>query len=296
MPTPQQQLLSRTLYTTDGVTTVWDFAFASGYLDVSHVRAKTNGDDGIFTEIVVTPGMLVGQFQLQITPALPAGLTLTIYRATPRDAPLVDYTDSASFTEVSMDTSTKQAIFCAAEVMDEVNTSVLGQSGGAAADAAASAAAALASELAAAASALSASNSQASASASQSAAAASAASASANAASSAADAASAAADAASADADAASALDSKVSAAASEANVDADRVAVDAQAVIVASQTAAAISASSAIMLAQAESNALLGLGIGTSYVDANGHLIMTYSGTVSGIAIDSNGHLQLTY
>ena len=115
MPTPTEQLLSRTIYDTDGATTNWNFSFSSGYIDVAHVKAYTEDANGIRTNITVTPGMLIGQFQLQITPALAAGKVLTIYRDTPKDATLVDFTDESGFSEVALDTNAKQAVFVAAE-------------------------------------------------------------------------------------------------------------------------------------------------------------------------------------
>lgn len=126
MPTPTEQLLSRTLYDTDGATTIWDFSFASGYLDPSHVKAFTTDANGARTDIVVTLGMLVSQFQLQITPALANGLVLTIYRDTPKNAPLVDFIDESNFSEFALDTNAKQAIMVAAEAIDTINTSDLG--------------------------------------------------------------------------------------------------------------------------------------------------------------------------
>jgi hypothetical protein len=51
------------------------------------------------------------------------------------------------------------------------------------------------------------------------------------------------------------------------------------------------------ILESQAQTNALLGLGIGGSLINENGELIMTYSdATVSNIQINSNGELVLTY
>lgn len=48
---------------------------------------------------------------------------------------------------------------------------------------------------------------------------------------------------------------------------------------------------------AQAQVNAQLGLGIGTSYVDANGHLQMIYDdGVITSISLDADGHLILEY
>lgn len=123
MPTPIEQLLSRTVYDTDGATTIWDFSFADGYLDPSHVKAYTTDAIGSREDIVVTPVMLIGEFQLQITPALADDLVLTIYRDTPKDAPLVDFTDESGFSEIALDTNARQAIMVAAEAIDTINTS-----------------------------------------------------------------------------------------------------------------------------------------------------------------------------
>jgi hypothetical protein len=67
--------------------------------------------------------MLIGEFQLQITPALADNLVLTIYRDTPKDAPLVNFTDESGFSEIALDTNAKQAVMVAAEAIDTVNSS-----------------------------------------------------------------------------------------------------------------------------------------------------------------------------
>ena len=121
MPTPSEQLLTRTVYATDGVTTNWDFSFSGGYLDKSHVKAYTEAASGERTEVVVTEAMLVGPFQVRIFPALVVGLTLVVYRDTPKDLPLVDFTDESGFSEIALDTNAKQAVFIAAETVDAVN-------------------------------------------------------------------------------------------------------------------------------------------------------------------------------
>lgn len=144
MPTPIEQLLSRTLYTTDGTTTVWNFNFSDGYLLPAHVKAYTETPAGVRTPITVTEAMLIGEFQLQIVPALAAGNTLVIYRDTPKTAPLVNFADSAGVTEVALDTSARQAIMVAAENTDTIASSTVADAEAAAVSAAASAAAAAA--------------------------------------------------------------------------------------------------------------------------------------------------------
>ncbi len=120
MPTPTEQLLSRTSYAGDGVTTVWNFTFASGYIDQAHVKAFVTDSDGNRTDLTLTDANFVGEFQLSITPAITATDTLTIYRDTPKDAPLVDFADGSNLTEAALDTLARQAVFVAAEVSDEL--------------------------------------------------------------------------------------------------------------------------------------------------------------------------------
>jgi hypothetical protein len=122
MPTPKLQLLSRTQYDTDGSTTVWNFNFSGGYILQDHVKAYYDSPVGVRTVVTVTPAMLIGTWQLQITPAIPAGNVLTIYRATPKDNPMVDFADRGNISEVALDTLARQAIFVAAEASDDTVT------------------------------------------------------------------------------------------------------------------------------------------------------------------------------
>lgn len=73
-------------------------------------------------------------------------------------------------------------------------------------------------------------------------------------------------------------------------------IAVDAK---VTAESAASTTVSSALIVgeAQAQTNALLGLGIGGSVVDNNGDLIMTYNDEyVTNLTINANGELTVTY
>lgn len=120
MPTPINQLLSRTIYITDGTTTFWDFSFSGGYLDSSHVKAYVTALDGSRTDIAGIN--LVGPYQIKVDPALASGGALVIYRDTPKDLPLVDFTDGSGFSELSLDTNAKQAVFIAAETLDALDS------------------------------------------------------------------------------------------------------------------------------------------------------------------------------
>ncbi|MCA3173566.1 MAG: hypothetical protein ING25_11030 [Burkholderiales bacterium] len=119
MAIPKLQLLSRTQYDTDGTSTVWDFNFSGGYILPEHVKAYYDSPEGVRT---VVNGTLIGAYQLQITPAIPANNVLTIYRATPKDSPMVDFVDRGQVSEVALDTVARQAIFVAAEASDDTVT------------------------------------------------------------------------------------------------------------------------------------------------------------------------------
>lgn len=120
MVAPVRQLNSQTHYNTDGSTVLWDFSFAGGYLDKSHVHAyyadNSAGDNRV--DIPVTSTMFVNSTRLRISPALPTGKYLVIYRSTPVSLPLVDWTNTTAIKRSDLDTMAKQPIFCAAEVAD----------------------------------------------------------------------------------------------------------------------------------------------------------------------------------
>lgn len=149
MPAPLTQLLSRTVYATDGVTTTWDFSFSGGYLDKAHVKAYIELPTGERTDLTITNPLFTGPYQLFLSPALAAGSTLTIYRDTPKDLPLVDFADEGGLSEIALDTMAKQSIFVAAETVDTVNTGSTYDAEQAADQAATAAAAAAASAVAA---------------------------------------------------------------------------------------------------------------------------------------------------
>jgi hypothetical protein len=103
----------------DGVQTVWNFTFAGGYILPAHVKAYYLDANGDRVDITVTEEMLIGEFQLEVTPAVPASAILfVIYRDTPKDLPLVDFTQGARQTERNLDRLARQAIFVAAECID----------------------------------------------------------------------------------------------------------------------------------------------------------------------------------
>lgn len=110
----------------DGTQVDWDFSFAGGYIARAHVRAYYVLADDTKVTVPVTAGMFVTDFRLRIEPAVPVGATLTIYRDTPKDLPLVDWQSGTALTEVALDTMARQAVFIAAEAVDASTVIVKG--------------------------------------------------------------------------------------------------------------------------------------------------------------------------
>lgn len=101
----------------DGVTTSWDFNFAGGYINVAHVKAYIYRSTSGLTE-AIDPVVLTGPNTIQVIPAVPVGDYLVVYRDTPKDQPLVDYTTGAVLNEANLDMSNQQAVFATAEMAD----------------------------------------------------------------------------------------------------------------------------------------------------------------------------------
>jgi hypothetical protein len=58
---------------------------------------------------------------VSITPPVPNGHTLTIYRDTPKDLPVADFLDGAIINETNLDFIAKQSVFVSAEMVDRLN-------------------------------------------------------------------------------------------------------------------------------------------------------------------------------
>lgn len=102
-------------FTGDGTTTQWEFNFSGGYIDQSHVKVLVTDTLGNETVPAYT---WVGPNTISIVPAVAAGYELKVYRDTPKNLPLVDYTDGAIVSEKNLDTTAEQSVFVAAEVFD----------------------------------------------------------------------------------------------------------------------------------------------------------------------------------
>jgi Phage T7 tail fibre protein len=126
-----QQLYSQNHWDSiDGVQTIWNFTFSGGYIFPDHVKAYYTNSLDVRVDVIVTPEMLVGEFQLQVIPAIPASAKrFVIYRDTPKDLPLVDFENGAIVIERNLDRVAKQAVFVAAEVLDGADVGVPGLAG-----------------------------------------------------------------------------------------------------------------------------------------------------------------------
>lgn len=118
MSDPYLQLYSQNWWVADGSQTIWNFTFENGYIDKAYVRAHTIDASGAKTEITLGDGNWTGPYQLTITPAVVAGLTLVIYRDTPKEHPLVNYTTGARLTAGNLDEANDQAIDLIQELLD----------------------------------------------------------------------------------------------------------------------------------------------------------------------------------
>jgi len=84
-------------------------------LDRSHVQAFTvDGSDNV----AVVPFEWAGDSSVVVTPAVPIGTTLVVYRDTPKDKPLANFSDGAVISEANLDRNAAQAVFIAAEALD----------------------------------------------------------------------------------------------------------------------------------------------------------------------------------
>lgn len=99
----------------DGATTVWNLNFAGGYLRREHVKAYT--EDALGNTVERTLEFLSDN-QIRVTPAVTLGRVLVVYRDTPKDKPLVDFSDGSVVNENNLDLVTEQSIFGVAEMVD----------------------------------------------------------------------------------------------------------------------------------------------------------------------------------
>lgn len=101
--------------------TVVDFNFAGGYISPAHVKAEIfNPVTYLRTPVTVTDDNFVTDYRLSLPVVVPTGSILRVYRDTPKDQPLVDFTNGARIAENNLDLVAQQAVFVAAESADQI--------------------------------------------------------------------------------------------------------------------------------------------------------------------------------
>jgi len=103
-------------YQGDGTNGPWEFNFAGGYIRPEHLRAyRYDPSNASATPLTLT---LIGSNQATSNEPIPPDQFIVLYRDTPKDRPLVDYTDGAVMDEKNLDMVAQQAVFVAAETAD----------------------------------------------------------------------------------------------------------------------------------------------------------------------------------
>ncbi|ANI21761.1 hypothetical protein AB870_26020 [Pandoraea faecigallinarum] len=103
----------------DGKRTAFEFNFAGGYIGRANIKAYTYEQaTGLTSPVALVPSNFLGPNTLSITPAIPAGFYLVVYRDTQKTVPLVNYATGAVMDEKNLDMSNQQAVFVAAEMVD----------------------------------------------------------------------------------------------------------------------------------------------------------------------------------
>jgi hypothetical protein len=103
-----------------GTNGPFEFNFAGGYIDQSHVKAYRY--DPISAQQFDQTLTFVGPNQVTTSDVIPEGQFVIVYRDTPKDEPLVNYSEGAVMDEANLDKSNDQAIFAAAEMVDRFDT------------------------------------------------------------------------------------------------------------------------------------------------------------------------------
>lgn len=99
----------------NGVQTTFEISFAGGYISRDHVQAYVKPLGGIGAAVNLE---WIGPNTVRIVPAPAVNTIAVIYRSTPKNAPLADFSNGAVLSEASLDINAKQAVFIAAEAAD----------------------------------------------------------------------------------------------------------------------------------------------------------------------------------
>jgi len=117
------QLDSINRWAGDGTTRSWNFTFSGGYINPAHVKCYVQDATGVRS----FPGFtLTSPFTLLLSQTVPVGSEFTIYRDTPQNLPLVEFSDGTAITEAALNLMAKQAVFLAAEFTDATTVVVDG--------------------------------------------------------------------------------------------------------------------------------------------------------------------------
>jgi hypothetical protein len=107
-------------------TNIWDaptglsfeFNFDGGYLDPNHIKVESEHKTTLARNSL--PFRLLNNYTVLLQEPVPADCRLWVYRNTPVNAPIVDFTNGSRVTEQNLDTSTQQAVFAVAELYDRI--------------------------------------------------------------------------------------------------------------------------------------------------------------------------------
>lgn len=108
-------LFSVNVFPGNGTQTNFEISFAGGYISREHVKAYIRVGLG---EEVPVAFEWVNDNTVRRVPAPPVNSVFVVYRSTPKDKPLADFSNGAVLTETSLDLNAKQAVFIAAEAQD----------------------------------------------------------------------------------------------------------------------------------------------------------------------------------
>jgi hypothetical protein len=108
-------LYSINVFPGNGTQTNFEISFAGGYISRDHVKAYTRVGQGVAVDTALT---WLTDNTVRVAPAPPVNSALVVYRQTPKDKPLADFSNGAVLTETSLDINAKQAVFIAAEAQD----------------------------------------------------------------------------------------------------------------------------------------------------------------------------------
>lgn len=120
--------LSINEWPSDGAKTEYELSFAGGYLSKDDIDLFVYGPDGV--QVVTYTFIWVGDNQVSLSSAPPAGYIVRFERNSPYAGPVVDFSDGSVINETTLDVNAKQAIFLAAELRDRYGANVdIGQIG-----------------------------------------------------------------------------------------------------------------------------------------------------------------------